>query len=144
MSDGPSDERLADALVDLSHRVVHLFTEVGRTHRLSQQQVRLLCAIKASGNVGMSELGRQAQVEKSNLSNLVDRLEQRGLVVRSRNEGDRRVTFVDLTDEGDDLAVQSHNEVMARVNELAGKLPPEAQHLLTDAVGRMVADDRSE
>jgi DNA-binding MarR family transcriptional regulator len=140
MSDGPTDERLADALVDLSHRVLHLFTEVGRPHRLSQQQVRLLCAIKASGNVGMSELGRQALVEKSNLSNLVDRLEQRGLVIRSRNEGDRRVTYVVLTDEGDELAIRSHSEVMARVNELAGKLPPEALQVLTEAVDQMMAD----
>jgi DNA-binding MarR family transcriptional regulator len=139
MSDAPTDERLAGALVDLSHRVLHLCTEVGRSHRLSQQQVRLLCAIKASGSVGMSELGRQTQLEKSNLSNLVDRLEQRGLVVRSRDEGDRRVTYVGLTDEGDDLAVRSHNEVVTRVNALVGKLPPETQHLLTDAIGRMLA-----
>lgn len=140
MSDGPPAERLAGALVDLSHRVLHLCTEVGRSHRLSQQQVRLLCAIKASGNVGMSELGRQTQVEKSNLSNLVDRLEQRGLVVRAHHDGDRRVTYVVLTDEGDDLAVRSHNDLVARVTELAGKLPPEARHLLTDVVDRMMAD----
>jgi DNA-binding MarR family transcriptional regulator len=140
MSDAPANEGLAGALVDLSHRVLHLCTEVGRSHRLSQQQVRLLCTIKASGSVGMSELGRQTQLEKSNLSNLVDRLAQRGLVVRSRDEGDRRITYVGLTDEGDDLAVRSRNEVVARVNKLVGKLPLEAQHLLTDAVGRMMAD----
>lgn len=139
MSDAPTDERLASTLVALSHHVLHLFTEVGRTHRLSQQQVRLLCAIKACGAVGMSELGRRTQLEKSNLSNLVDRLEQRGLVVRSRDEGDRRVTYVDLTEEGDDLAVRSHNEVVARVNKLAGTLSATDQHLLADAVGRMMA-----
>lgn len=140
MNDSPTDEQLAAALVGLSHRVLHLCTEVGRTHRLSQQQVRLLCAIKANGNVGMSELGRQTLVEKSNLSNLVDRLEQRGLVVRAHDDGDRRVTHVVLTDEGDQLAARSQSELVARVTELAGKLPPEAQHLLTDAVGRMMAD----
>src|SRR6266536_6008941 len=70
MDETVTDERLASALVSLTHHVLHLLTEVGRTHRLSQQQVRLLCAIKASGGVGMSELGRQTQLEKSNLSNL--------------------------------------------------------------------------
>lgn len=140
MSDTLEDERLAGALVALSHQVVHLFTEVGRTVRLSQQQVRLLCAINASGNVGMSELGRQTQLEKSNLSNLVDRLEQRGLVVRKRDPDDRRVTYVQLTEEGTELAVRSHTEVVARVNKMASKLPPEDQARLTSAMGRMMAD----
>jgi DNA-binding MarR family transcriptional regulator len=140
MSGTLEDERLAGALVALSHHVVHLFTEVGRTVRLSQQQVRLLCAINACGNVGMSELGRQTQLEKSNLSNLVDRLEQRGLVVRTRDPEDRRVTYVELTEEGTELAVRSNTEVVARVNKMAGKLPPEDQARLTAAVDRMLAD----
>jgi DNA-binding MarR family transcriptional regulator len=135
-----TDERLATALVGLSHHVLHLFTEVGRSHRLSQQQVRLLCAIKACGNVGMTELGRQTQLEKSNLSNLVDRLEQRGLVFRVRDPDDRRVTYVELTDEGDDLAVRSHAEVVAKVTELTRKLAPVDVDLLTTTVGRMMAD----
>jgi DNA-binding MarR family transcriptional regulator len=140
MSDTLEDERLAGALVALSHQVVHLFTEVGRTVRLSQQQVRLLCAINASGNVGMSELGRQTQLEKSNLSNLVDRLEQRGLVVRKRDPNDRRVTYVALTEEGTELAVRSHTEVVARVNKMTGKLLPEERARLAAAMDRMVAD----
>lgn len=140
MSETRTDDRLAVALVTLSHHVVHLFTEVGRTHKLSQQQVRLLCAINACRNVGMSELGRQTQLEKSNLSNLVDRLEQRGLVIRTRDPEDRRVTYVELTAEGHDLAVRSHAEVIARVNDLAATLPAAERDLLTDAVSRMMAD----
>lgn len=135
-----TDDRLAVALVSLSHHVAHLFIEVGRAHKLSQQQVRLLCAINACRDVGMSELGRQTQLEKSNLSNLVDRLEQRGLVVRTRDPEDRRVTYVELTAEGLDLAVRCHAEVIARVNDLAATLPAGERDVLADAVGRMLAD----
>jgi DNA-binding MarR family transcriptional regulator len=138
MSDTLTDERLAVALVGLAHHVLHLFTEVGRTHRLSQQQVRLLCAINSYGNVGMSELGRQMQLEKSNVSNLVDRLEQRGLVARTRDAHDRRVTYAELTGEGHELAVRCHAEVVARVNELASKLPVVDQDQLAHAVVRMM------
>jgi DNA-binding MarR family transcriptional regulator len=140
MSDALEDERLAGALVALSHHVVHMFTEIGRTVRLSQQQVRLLCAINACGNVGMSELGRQTQLEKSNLSNLVDRLEQRGLVLRTRDPGDRRVTYVTLTEEGNDLAVRAYAEVVARVNKMAGTLPPAERAQFAAAVELMLAD----
>ena len=140
MSETRVDDRLAVALVTLSHHVLHLFTEVGRSYKLSQQQVRLLCAINACRDVGMSELGRQTQLEKSNLSNLVDRLEQRGLVVRTRDRGDRRVTYVELTAEGHDLAVRAHNDVIARVNELASRLPAADRDVLTTVVGKMMTD----
>jgi DNA-binding MarR family transcriptional regulator len=139
MSRSLTDERLAVALVALSHHVAHLFTEVGRAHRLSQQQVRLLCAINSYGNVGMSELGRLTQLEKSNVSNLVDRLERRGLVTRTRDARDRRVTYAELTGDGHELAARCHAEVVARVNELASKLPRTDQDLLANSVDRMLA-----
>ncbi|MET8676800.1 MarR family transcriptional regulator [Streptomyces sp. NPDC004647] len=100
----PQDAGPAEALVDLSHHVLHLFADVGRSHKLSQQQVELVCAVVVRGSVGMTELGGVLHVEKSNLSNLVDRLEQRGLVLRSRDPADRRATQVTLTDDGLDVA----------------------------------------
>lgn len=141
MSETRVDDRLAETLVTLSHHVQHLFTEVGRSHKLSQQQVRLLCAIIACRNVGMSELGRHTQLEKSNLSNLVDRLEQRGLVVRTRDPADRRVTYVELTAEGHDLTVRAHDDVIARVNELADKLPAADRDLLSTVLGKMMTTE---
>jgi DNA-binding MarR family transcriptional regulator len=140
MSDTLQDVRLAEALVALSHHVSHLFTEVGRNHRLSQQQVRLLCAVVRNERVCMGELGRQTQLEKSNLSNLVDRLEQRGLAVRTRDTDDRRLTWVALTEEGTALAHLTHAEVTARVNELVAKLSGADQGLLADVVHRLVAE----
>lgn len=138
MTDALEDTRLAEALVGLSHHVLHLFTEVGRTYRLSQQQVRLLCAVAANGRVCMGELGRQTQLEKSNLSNLVDRLEQRGLAVRTRDDEDRRLTWVALTDEGTELALRTHAEVTGRVNELVAKLGTGDRDRLTGAVLTML------
>jgi DNA-binding MarR family transcriptional regulator len=140
MSSTLTDMRLAEALVALSHHVLHLFTEVGRAHRLSQQQVRLLCAVVRNGRVCMGELGRQTQLEKSNLSNLVDRLEQRGLAVRTRDSEDRRLTWVELTEEGTSLAHRTHAEVIARVNELVAKLPVADHGHLSAAVSRMLVN----
>lgn len=130
--------RLAEGLVALSHHVLHLFTEVGRAHRLSQQQVRLLCAVVHSGRVSMGELGRQTQLEKSNLSNLVDRLEQRGLVARTRDSADRRMTWVEFTEEGAGLARRAHAEVTSRVHELVAELTAADRTHLSAIVDRMV------
>jgi DNA-binding MarR family transcriptional regulator len=129
---------LATALVALSHHVLHLFAEVGRTHKLSQQQVELICAVIVRGKVGMTDLGRLMHLEKSNLSNLVDRLEQRGLVSRTRDPDDRRITWVELTGEGTKLAMLTHAEVTAKLDELTGSLPRKDQEHLTAVVQQLL------
>ena len=114
----PQGTGLAEALVDLAHDVLHLFAEAGREHRLSQQQVELICTVIGRDSVGMSELGELLRLEKSNLSNLVDRLEQRGLVVRHRDPHDRRATLVSLTDEGRSVAVETYESATGSVRSL--------------------------
>ncbi|MFI6321715.1 MarR family winged helix-turn-helix transcriptional regulator [Nonomuraea sp. NPDC050556] len=139
MTESPEDQALATALVSLSHHVLQLFADVGRASKLSQQQVELICAIVVRDRVGMSELGRIMHLEKSNLSNLVDRMEQRGLVVRSRDPEDRRVTWVKLTDEGMEQAIRSHTEVTARMTGLINQLDVKDRTRLTSVIEQMMS-----
>jgi len=132
------DRDLATALVGLSHHVLHLFADVGRSHDLSQQQTELICAVVVPGRIRMADLGRQLHMEKSALSNLVDRAETRGLLTRTRDDDDRRVTWVRLTEEGHELAVLTHCEVTARTSELVSKLSLTDQRQLTDVVRRLL------
>ena len=69
-----------------------------------RQRVELICAVIVPGRVGMTELGKQLHHEKTNLSNLMDHAEQRGLVVRTRDPKNRRMTWVELTDGSSDLS----------------------------------------
>ena len=48
----------------------------------------------------MGELAHQMHCDSSNITGIVDRLTERGLVERRAAEGDRRVKLVALTDEG--------------------------------------------
>lgn len=131
---------LAAALVGLSHHVLHLFNDVGRTHDLTQQQTELICTVIVRGRVRMTELGKLLHLEKSSLSGLVDRAEQRGLLARTRDPADRRVTWVELTDEGTRLAMQTHGEVTARLNSLVDQLPYEDQKRLTTVVEQITPE----
>jgi DNA-binding MarR family transcriptional regulator len=139
MDETPQDAGLAEALVGLSHHVLHLFADVGRTYKLSQQQVELICAVIVRGRVGMTDLGKILHLEKSNLSNLVDRAEQRGLAMRSRDPDDRRITWVELTEEGTSLAMRTHAEVTARLGKLVNQLPIKDQRHLTGVVEQLTA-----
>jgi DNA-binding MarR family transcriptional regulator len=62
--------------------LVLALAEVGRTHKLSEQQVEMIRAVIVRDKVRMTEPSRLLHLEKSNLSNLVDRAEQRGLPPR--------------------------------------------------------------
>jgi DNA-binding MarR family transcriptional regulator len=131
------DLDLATALVGLSHHVLHLFTEVGRSHDLTQQQTELICAVVVPGRIRMADLGRQLHMEKSAISNLVDRVEQRGLAVRSRDSVDRRGTWVELTPAGTELAMSTHAEVTRRIDDLVSDLSIVDRERLTAVVRRL-------
>lgn len=130
---------LPEALVSLSHHVLHLFADVGRGHGLTQQQAEMICAVIVRGKVGMTELGKQLHLGKTNLSNLLNRAEQRGLAVRSRDPHNRRITWVELTDDGTRLAVQIHAEVTDRLERLTNPLPARDQEHLAGVVHHMMA-----
>jgi DNA-binding MarR family transcriptional regulator len=131
---------LAEGLIDAAHHVLHLFADAGRAHRLSQQQVELICAVIMRGSVRMSDLGHILHVEKSGLSNLVDRLEQRGLVDRYRDPNDRRATQVTLTDEGKAAAMTIYNDVVRHVRGLVAGVPQSQRRVVLSAVRAVTGD----
>jgi DNA-binding MarR family transcriptional regulator len=140
-SDTGSDDGLVEGLIDAAHHVLHLFADAGRAHRLSQQQVELICAVIVRDSVGMTELGRILHVEKSGLSNLVDRLEQRGLVTRCSDPNNRRATRVTLTDEGTTTAMTIYNNVTSHVHDLIAKIPSDQRRITLSSVRAMTGDE---
>lgn len=129
---------LAAVLVRLSHLVQHLFSEVNKEFGLPPQQAQLLCHLVA-GPVGMAELGRALHLGKSSVTGLVDRIERRGLAVRTPDPRDRRAFLITLTDAGARLAEDSHREVTARLEKLAGELPPDDYARLVSVIERLAA-----
>jgi len=128
---------LASALMRLSQVVAHVFADVSRSRDLTPQQAQLLCTL-IEGPVGMSELGRLLHLEKSSLTGLVDRVERRGLVLRTRDPSDRRASQVGLTCQGAQLAAESHEDVTARLEDLAGELAPADRKRLAAAIATML------
>ncbi|MEU4223847.1 MarR family transcriptional regulator [Nonomuraea sp. NPDC026600] len=108
----------ASALVRMSHLVQHVFADVSRERDITPQQAQLLCVL-TDAPAGMTDLTRLLHLEKSSLTGLVDRVERRGLVRRVRDGADRRACRVELTSEGEVLAVQVHGEIVSRLEKLA-------------------------
>jgi DNA-binding MarR family transcriptional regulator len=70
---------------------------------LTPPQFYVLATIGYLGGVPFSEIGAKMMVTVSNLTGIVDRLEEKGIVVRERDKHDRRVIHVKLTEKGKKL-----------------------------------------
>lgn len=67
---------------------------------LSLVHVNVLAVLDIDGPLPMGGLAETLDVSQASATGIVDRMEQRGLVERRRNDDDRRVVRVALTDEG--------------------------------------------
>jgi DNA-binding MarR family transcriptional regulator len=79
----------------------------------------------------MGEVAQLMHCDNSNMTGIVDRLEERGLVQRTAASGDRRVKLIALTDAGEKL----RDELIRRTAE-----PPEPIERLSKADQRALRD----
>jgi MarR family 2-MHQ and catechol resistance regulon transcriptional repressor len=67
---------------------------------LTPPQFYVLATIGYAGSLPFGEIGAKMMVTVSNLTGIVDRLEEKKLVTRKRDQKDRRVVHVLLTEKG--------------------------------------------
>lgn len=73
---------------------------LAKTIGLTAPQIILLQTIQSHQNTTISELAREMSVSQSTVTNILDRLEGRGLVSRERSSQDKRKVHALLTDAG--------------------------------------------
>lgn len=116
--------RLADNLGFLAARFTYFAARSDKAAlqplALSIRQYTVLELATVGPGMSQRELGRMMCLDPSNVLRLVDQLSARGLVVRERDAGDRRVTIIRATDEGHALAAaagdaleRAHVELLA-------------------------------
>lgn len=119
---GTPEQKLAlDAFIKLNRSVIavqaRLLPALQREFGLTESQIAVLEALKHLGSLQQGELCRRILRSGSNVTTVVDNLERCGLVQRTRDEADRRIQIVRLTDKGRDLverALPVHVERIAR------------------------------
>ena len=102
---------------------------------VSVAQVRALYALREP--LSMRELADSLYLDPSNLTALVDRLEDLGLVERQADAGDRRIKRLVITPKGVQLSEQIIDAVFAE-GTVFDKLDAEEQRQLLDLLGRIV------
>ncbi|WP_346698979.1 MarR family transcriptional regulator [Catenibacillus scindens] len=78
------------------------FLSLGLT--LGQGQPRILRTLKANGSMTQRELADLCHLDVTTMSRTLDRLEENGLIYRSRPPQSRRAYLIRLTQEGEEKA----------------------------------------
>lgn len=103
--------------------------ELGKKYNISSTQLHCLVALHENGPMSISRIAELIMVNSSTVTGIIDRLETKGLVKRSRISEDRRVIMIELTRDGRDLAENA---------------PPPIQHKIFDGLNRLSGEEVEE
>ena len=94
-------------------------------HDLTFGQLRLLFVLDQSAPVSIGQLADKLGVTDATASEFVDRVERRGLAIRSHRADDRRVVDCRLSDEGVRLISEIQGARQAAMRRMLSLLTPE-------------------
>jgi DNA-binding MarR family transcriptional regulator len=104
---------------------------------LTADQFVLLTALAAGDGVTQKELGRRTHADPNTMSEMLARLERRGLVVRERHADDGRALRVSLTEAGRAAQRRALDGVATFCEALAGFVPPDEVEQLLSQLNRI-------
>jgi len=113
-------------LIFTTNQLNHQFQQFLKVHKLSTQQYNILRVLRGFGEQprSINFLKERMLDRNSDVSRLVDRLYQRGLVRRTECNEDRRQKDVEITQTGLDILSQM-DECEKKLDTLLSNLSPE-------------------
>lgn len=129
-------------IVDDIRRIFQVLTEQSRKieHEtsLTGPQLWVVKTLKDTSPMKVSDLARRMYLHPATMVGLLDRLEAKGLLKRTRSEKDRRVVFIDLTEQGRDLEINSPEVVQNLLVSGLEKLTVQELKLISGGMEQVV------
>jgi DNA-binding MarR family transcriptional regulator len=123
----PSSDRaeaidlVASTLLGRAARLTRLLMRSG-AHKLSRTEVGVLGTL-SYGSRRITELAQTEALAQPTVTQLIDKLEGRGLVSRARSGEDARVVMVEVTPAGTEVFEEVRAEIRANMREALADLP---------------------
>lgn len=130
--------RLEGVLMEIGRRI-HVEFGAHMAPGVTGSQFFVLQKINAKGRLTVSEVADKLSVSLSAITALVDRLVQAGLVVRSRDEKDRRLVWLEATDKGKEIldrCIEGRRQVAIKY---FGQLPDQDLEKLLEIYEKVLA-----
>jgi DNA-binding MarR family transcriptional regulator len=127
------------AAAHLLARLEEICAEAGITHD-QYNVLRILRGVYPDGHPRY-EIGRRLINRAPDVTRLLDRLEARGLVIRYRAEGDRRLSLARITDRGLAVLERLDAPIAAAETEFTAPLSTTGQRDLARLCSRLIPRD---
>jgi MarR family transcriptional regulator, organic hydroperoxide resistance regulator len=131
------NQRMAAAEAARRAALVHRWNTIGLSKATGQYTVLRNLHFAGEHRMTQTEIGRRMNVTSSNVTRLIDGLEQDGLVRRIADHSDRRVTYVELTSEGRTVAERIVPAVVQFAMDVAQEFSPEELQTLLALLTRL-------
>jgi len=130
----------SDQIVSAIRRIIRSFDLHSRSlvqsHGLTGPQATLLRAL-VNGPLTAGELANRINLSQGTVTDIMNRLESRGLVQRVRDQGDRRRVIVELSGRGREVVQGSLPLAQAHFADRLSELPEWEQSQLLSALQRI-------
>ena len=110
-----------------------------QSHGLTGPQALILKEVNRNQGLTAGELALKVSLSQATITDIVKRLEQRGLLARARSQQDRRRTIIRLTPEGEKRVAQSPPLLQEEFAKRFSELTNWEQSQLLYAVQRLAA-----
>lgn len=130
------------AMVDAPARRVYQ-RYIGKPYELREVEFTLLVLLQANHGAAPKQLAQALNLPAPNVTVLLDKMVERGLVERRRSPSDGRALEVHLTDKGQTLALRVHEVSLTMEDSLLQPLSPAERAMLRELLiklGRAAAD----
>ncbi len=110
----PYEETIGAVLIGANERVIAPLRPVLRKHNITEPQWRVMRVVNDRWPTHATEIAQISQLRAPSVTRILQELDERGLVVREADVGDRRRRLVSLSDEGRRL-VETTSRVMVGI-----------------------------
>lgn len=115
-----------------------LFFEECAAFDITPVQYGLLTTLSLSPDLDQNSIGRELGIDRTNVADVLNRLEKRGLLVRRRSGTDKRMVLARLTRRGEQVTKDMYDSMERAQLRLLEPLPPADRRIFIENLMRLV------
>lgn len=140
-SSGPAssyDLRILRALRRITRSIALHSRQLAAYSNITAPQLVCLRAVAENGPLTATAISREIHVSPSTVVGILDRLEDKGWILRERGREDRRIVFITATEEGMALVRDTPSPLQQKLADSLNELPEIEQATITMSLERIV------
>lgn len=126
-----------DMAIDAFRKILYPEEWINLDMKLSKSELFTLLQVDRNGEIIMSQIADFVNIPMSTATGLIERLVKKGYIERMRNETDRRIVAIRLTDEGKKLIGEVKESVSKLIGTVLEVLTDEEKKLLMNLFSKL-------